>query len=185
MACPHVTGTAALVFKTNITEVAPSFDSDGDGAWDAAEVRAWLQATAEDLGDPGKDDLYGYGLVDAAKAAGVEVTPPPKIMYVESIDMSAETVYRGPNAWTRAVATVTILDTDGSPVEGATVYGHWSGLVNEDVSGVTDANGQVIFKTSLVKNASGTFTFTVDDVVKEGYIYDSSLNKETSDSITV
>jgi subtilisin len=99
--------------------------------------------------------------------------------------MTTETIYRGPNAWTRAVATVTVLDADGLPVEGATVYGHWSGLTSGDVSGTTDANGQVTFKSSLVKNASGTFTFTVDDIVKEGYTYDPSANKETSDSITV
>ncbi|RLG40104.1 MAG: subtilisin [Thermoproteota archaeon] len=185
MACPHVTGTAALVFATNIGEVAPSYDYDGDGTWDANEVRAWLQATAEDLGEAGKDDYYGYGLVDAAKAAGVEVTPPPKVMHVESIDMETETIYRGPNPWTRAIATVTIFDDSGLPVDGATVYGHWSGLVSGDVSGLTDANGQVVFESSLVKNAEGTFTFTVDDVVKEGYSYDPSANKETSDSITV
>jgi len=185
MACPHVTGVAALIFASNIAEVAPDYDQDGDGAWDASEVRAWLQATAEDLGDPGKDELYGYGLVDAARAAGVEIKPLPKSMHVESIDMSTETIGRGPFTWTRAVATITILDSDGNPVEGATVYGHWSGLVSEDVSGTTDANGQVTFKTDYVRNASGTFTFTVDDVVKEGCSYDSSANQETSDSITV
>jgi len=185
MECPHVAGTAALVFASNIAEVAPDYDKDGDGAWDASEVRAWLQATAEDLGDPGKDKLYGYGLVDTAKAAGVKAIPPTIKMRVESIDMTTETIYRGPNPWTRAVATVTVLDSDGNPVEGATVYGHWSGLVSEDVSGTTDANGQVTFKTDYVKNASGTFTFTVDDVVKEGYTYDPSANKHTSDSITV
>jgi len=185
MACPHVTGTAALVFGTNISEVAPSYDLDGDGIWDANEVRAWLQATAEDLGDPGKDDFYGYGLVDAAKAVGAEDVVTSKTMYVYSIEMSTETLYRGPNPWTKAIATITILDSDGSPVEGATVYGHWSGLTSGDVSGVTDANGQVVFESSLVKNAAGTFTFTVDDVVKEGYVYDPSKNNETSDSITV
>jgi len=185
MACPHVTGAAALVFASNITEVAPDYDYDGDGVWDANEVRAWLQATAEDLGDPGIDELYGYGLVDAAKAAGTEVVPPPKAMHVENIDMAIETIYRGPNAWTRAVATVTVLDADGLPVEGATVYGHWSGLTSGDVSDITDANGQVTFKSGLVKNASGTFTFIVDNIVKEGYIYDQSTNKETSDSIAV
>jgi PKD repeat protein len=55
MATPHVSGVAALVWsnvplKTN------------------AELRAALQATAEDLGPAGKDNAYGYGLVRADAA---------------------------------------------------------------------------------------------------------------------
>lgn len=44
---------------------------------------------------------------------------------------------------------------------------------------------QVASKSNCVKNASGKPTFTVDDVVKEGWTYDSSANIEASDSITV
>jgi subtilisin family serine protease len=55
MSCPHVSGTAALVIASGITG--------------AAAVREQLDSTAEDLGDPGRDTLYGYGLVDADEAA--------------------------------------------------------------------------------------------------------------------
>ena len=48
MACPHVAGVAALVF---FSPIDPAYDSDIDGVWDAAEVRAKLQATADDLGN--------------------------------------------------------------------------------------------------------------------------------------
>jgi fibronectin type 3 domain-containing protein len=74
MACPHVTGTAALVF---VTAVDPAYDLDGDGVWDASEVRKKLQDTADDLGDPGRDPQYGYGLVDADEAASLADTEPP------------------------------------------------------------------------------------------------------------
>ena len=60
MACPHVAGTAALVIGED-------------------NVRQRLQNTAEDLGATGKDNLYGYGLVDAFKAAGGEDITPPTI----------------------------------------------------------------------------------------------------------
>jgi len=43
----------------------------------------------------------------------------------------------------------------------------------------------VTFKSRYVRNASGTSTFTVDNVIKEEWTYDSSAIKETSDSITV
>ncbi|MGB7531591.1 MAG: S8 family serine peptidase [Halobacteriota archaeon] len=66
MACPHVTGTAALVIASE------SLSNN--------EVRLRLQQTAEDLGTTGKDNLYGYGLVDAFEAAPGDLVPVVDIM---------------------------------------------------------------------------------------------------------
>jgi len=55
MATPHVSGVAALVWSYN-----PSWTND--------QVRKALQASAEDLGTAGRDNSYGYGLVQAAAA---------------------------------------------------------------------------------------------------------------------
>jgi subtilisin family serine protease/5-hydroxyisourate hydrolase-like protein (transthyretin family) len=60
MSSPHVAGTAALVWAAN-------------GCSNDA-VRTQLQSTAEDIGLSTREQ--GYGLVDAAEAAGVG-TPPP------------------------------------------------------------------------------------------------------------
>jgi subtilisin family serine protease len=62
MAAPHVTGVAALVIDRK------TCDYDSDGICTPAEVQQRLEATAEDLGAVGKDNLYGSGLVDAEKA---------------------------------------------------------------------------------------------------------------------
>ena len=392
MACPHVSGVAALIFASNIGEIAPSYDFDGDKIWDADEVRAWLQATAEDLGNPGKDEFYGYGLVDAEKAVPkpADSKPPSKVtgltvsavsesqlnlswnpatdnvavdhyniyrsttsgftpsqenliatstttsysdtgltalttyyyrvsavdtagnegpfsdeasgktladktgpntlnlninpnptneattvtltatiddstngnsnivaaeyfigeiggdgsgipmeasdgifnssvedvaanidvsgwsagsytIYVHGkdaagnwgsissvilevteappqptaytiIDMSRMDIGRGVWSWSKATAAVTVLENgaNGSPIEGATVYGYWSGAVSKDVSGVTNAEGKVVFETRYVRNA-GTFTFTIDKIEKDGVTF--NLTGETSDSI--
>ncbi|OGL35156.1 hypothetical protein A3F65_00575 [Candidatus Saccharibacteria bacterium RIFCSPHIGHO2_12_FULL_47_16b] len=64
MATPHVAGAAALVLNTAVG----SYDTDGDGAWDPAEVQVKLQATATDLGASGFDNLYGWGLVNTFSA---------------------------------------------------------------------------------------------------------------------
>lgn len=64
MAAPHVAGAAALV----LTRPIGTYDLDSDGIWDPQEVQNKLEATAEDLGLIGKDNLYGSGLVDAEKA---------------------------------------------------------------------------------------------------------------------
>ncbi|MEA3324981.1 MAG: S8 family peptidase, partial [Euryarchaeota archaeon] len=58
-AAPHVAGTAALIISSNLSDV------NDDGVVNNEDVRLQLQSMAQDLGDPGKDDTYGYGLVDA------------------------------------------------------------------------------------------------------------------------
>jgi subtilisin family serine protease len=54
MASPHVAGTAALLISRGIT--------------DPAMIEAMLKKTARDLGAPGRDDLYGYGLIQPRAA---------------------------------------------------------------------------------------------------------------------
>jgi serine protease len=55
MATPHVSGVAALLWSAN-----PS--------WTNVQIREAMDATALDLGDPGRDVHYGYGLVQAYDA---------------------------------------------------------------------------------------------------------------------
>ena len=268
MACPHVSGTAALVFAS---DVDAAYDFDGDEVWDANEIRKKLQDTADDLGEPGWDEYYGYGLVDAYEAAtdwtpptisdieavnvnssgatitwttneasdgvvryGTEKTnlnltgtnqtmvknhivelsglPPVTTYYyeVQSTDPTGNTAIDNNNgsyynfttlvgmhvaniemelqyngvAWVWATAAVTIHDYTGTPVTEAAVYGHWSGLTSDTDSGTTNENGRVVLESDKIHKTSGTFTFTVDNLTKNGYSYDSWANNETSDSIT-
>jgi serine protease len=58
MSASHVSGVAAMVIASGVLGPNPS----------PAEVLARLQATARDLGAPGRDDDFGYGLIDAAAA---------------------------------------------------------------------------------------------------------------------
>jgi subtilase-type serine protease len=55
LAAPHVAGTAALV-----SQMFPYMTME--------QVRQVLLGTARDVGAPGVDDVYGYGLLDAGKA---------------------------------------------------------------------------------------------------------------------
>jgi subtilisin family serine protease len=172
MACPHVSGTAALVFNSPMD---PAYDLDGDSVWDASEVREKLKDTADDLGSVGQYNQFGWGLVDADEAARQPV------MHIKSIHMSKAT---GWLSFKIAAAIVTILDTDGNLVEEATIYGTWSGLTKELEIGITGSNGEAIFYT-WIWGVSGTCTFTVNNVAKSGWIYDPLANRETSDGITL
>lgn len=62
MATPHVSGVAALVWSAN-------------PFWTNQQIRAALEVTAEDLGAPGYDTSFGWGLVQA-KAALDELQGP-------------------------------------------------------------------------------------------------------------
>ncbi len=65
MSSPHVAAVAAMV-----RSVHPTFTP--------AQVEFTLEATAVDLGAAGRDDVFGFGRVDAAAAVVYgDVTPPP------------------------------------------------------------------------------------------------------------
>jgi subtilisin family serine protease len=64
MASPHVAGTVALALAAGVS---------------VSDVRSLLQTTADDLGDPGWDSHYGFGLVDAIEMAGGTVNQSPVI----------------------------------------------------------------------------------------------------------
>jgi PKD repeat protein len=83
----------------------------------------------------------------------------------------------------RALADVTVLDTEGRTVPGATVSGRWSGLVSGNSSAVTAGNGVASLQSPGSRNR-GTFIFTVTGVTLPGYSYQPAGNTETSDSIT-
>jgi hypothetical protein len=78
-ACPHVTGAAALVWAA--------------GAASNTAVRDTLTGTAQDLGTPGRDPSFGFGLVNAQKAAGtptVQITNPgPRATVSGSVTITA------------------------------------------------------------------------------------------------
>ena len=62
MASPHVAGLAALLLSQN-----PNLT--------VVQLRSLMQTTAADLGDPGRDDYFGYGRIDAY--AALEAGAPP------------------------------------------------------------------------------------------------------------
>jgi subtilisin len=64
MACPHVTGSAALTWGSH------RYSNN-------VIIRRLLAGTADPLGNPGRSDEYGFGRVDAEEAAAAVALPPP------------------------------------------------------------------------------------------------------------
>jgi subtilisin len=119
---------------------------------------------------------YKVRAVDQAQNEGeasnvVSATTPLSQPLSASITMSLKTI--GLNTY--ALATVTIRDTSGI-ISGATVTGQWSGATYDKDTATTNTNGVVVLQSNNVKRAaSGTvFIITIENVVLEGYTYDST-----------
>ena len=120
-----------------------------------------------------KDEAGG---ISAIATAPVNVNPAAPTAYV-NIELSKQTVWR----WWRVMTEVIITDASGLAIADATVEATWSGASGGTVSGTTDEYGVVSFRTGFIRG-SGTVTFTVSKVVKDGQEY--ILAGETSESIT-
>ena len=115
----------------------------------------------------------------AASATPEDPTPPgPSSVHVQSIDVVFVQV-KGPKS--RAVATVRIVDDLGSPVQGATVQGTFSGDVGGSASATTYASGDAVLQRGITKKPS-TATFCVTGVTA-ALPYEPADDVETCDGI--
>ncbi|RLI59158.1 MAG: hypothetical protein DRO93_08760 [Candidatus Thorarchaeota archaeon] len=72
MATPHVAGAAALLLQAH-----PD--------WSPAKVKEELEKTAVDLGESGKDNVYGSGLINVLKAINLSSAPPIALLTVNDV----------------------------------------------------------------------------------------------------
>ncbi len=64
-----VTGVAALIISSGVSDI------NEDGKIDNLDVRKILQSSALDLGEIGRDEKFGYGLVDAGNLSSILPLP--------------------------------------------------------------------------------------------------------------
>uniref|UniRef100_A0A831U1J1 Subtilisin n=1 Tax=Geobacter metallireducens TaxID=28232 RepID=A0A831U1J1_GEOME len=165
-AAPHVAGVAALLLASGIT------DANGNGTV-ADEVRQRLASTARDLGEPGWDASFGYGLVDAARALGVSAEPQPSAPVFTSTPITAA---KEGVAYSYAAAAA---DADGDSITYSLVTAP-AGMVIDPVSGLvswTPTYRQAGSHGVTIRAADGgglaaeqSFTVTVEDDVKRGKV---------------
>ena len=132
-AAAHVSGLAALIWSVN-----PNLTHD--------QVEAIIESTAVDLGEPGRDDYFGWGRIDAAAAVMttthyLEVEPANVLDLGRVCDhgISPSRTITNPNTnsstW-HAIATdswLSISDPEGYTPSSVTVSIDKGGLSNYDV----------------------------------------------------
>ena len=169
MASPHVAGTAALIIAAGIA------DANGDGNIND-EVRQRLGETAEDLGDPGRDPQYGFGLVDAdaATAGGTPLSP------AVNVAQSTDETYYVSGIDNTAVLTAVVTDETGAAISGlsstafattldpSTMSVTFTGTAGSytgdlDISGLGDGTYTVEVEVTDSRglSGSGSATFTI------------------------
>ena len=167
MATPHASAVAALVWSAKPTATN-------------AEIRAVLQQTAEDLGTAGRDNSYGYGLVQTKAAIDALIGGgggDPQELHVSAI--TATKSAKG-SKWS-ATITLTAVDQNNAVASGVVVTGAWSGAKTGTASCTTGTSGTCSVTAS---NMTGTsVTFSVTNLAKDGYTYNPAAN--VLSSITV
>jgi subtilisin family serine protease len=153
MATPHVTGVAALVFASGIS------DTNNNGRIND-EVRVRLQQSTIDLGTPGRDSEYGYGLIDATLAVS-STTGNRAPVSNAGIDQTVN-----PNT------LVTLNGSASSDPDGDALTYSWS-----QVSGVSVAlSSETAAKPVFTPLSAGSYTFRL--IVNDGNL-DSAPDQVT------
>ncbi|MGB9343690.1 S8 family serine peptidase [Trichococcus sp.] len=135
MASPHVAGVAALLMAS-------------DPSYTAETVRNKMNQTALDLGTSGKDNLYGYGLVDASSALGIGVfANNPPVAYGQTVDTTQNT---------SVAITLIATDPDGDPLTYT--------ITSTPANGIVSGTGpDITYTPNADFTGADTFTYEVTD----------------------
>ena len=95
------------------------------------------------------------------------------VMHIGDLDGASS----GSGRWT-ATVTITLHDANHNPVANATVSGNWSNGASGSASCVTNSSGQCSVSKSNISRGKSSVTFTVNNVTRSGFTYNSSNNHD-------
>ncbi|MEZ4518204.1 MAG: S8 family serine peptidase [Chloroflexota bacterium] len=154
MASPFVAGAAALVYA----ELMPNISRTAQTADNVEEI---LKGTAHDMGAPGFDNIFGYGLVDVGAAVS-EVAGPPRldvhIARWTAANQAAEISVKVRDSLTGSLLSEKQVTTDSSGWARNLVF---QGLSTDTYDIVVKGQNQLSVKQADIQLTAGE-TATVD-----------------------
>jgi hypothetical protein len=169
-----------------VNVIANDSDPDGDpltvssvtqGALGAATNDGNGQVTYRPNAGLAGADSFTYTVSDgrgAAATATVRVTIVATRLHVSDLDGSRANT--SGKLWS-ATVEITVVDTAGKPVSGATVTGSWSAGASGTSSAVTNASGiATVQKTGLSRRNTASVTFTVTEIAHATLSYNAAQN---------
>ncbi len=173
--------------------------SVSDGYFDSLVENVQAQLSTADLSYGnhviyvhGRDAVGNWGNFSSV-VLNVTGTQQTQKMHILNVDVQTSSYKWFFYTYVRGVATVTVVDASGNPVPEVKVSGHWSFSISGTPNEWTDSNGEATFHSTptLYQGWGGwggwfggklTFTFTVDNLVKDGWTYDKAADVKTSDT---
>ena len=176
MASPYVAGAAALLIASGIK------DANGDGHIND-EVRQRLDATAIDLGSTGRDNQYGYGLVDAFNAC-TATTSAPTIDHYSVSSISSPQIVGTPFS-----VTIQAQDENNNNISNISesvkiTFGKPDAGSTPTLTSTTDGTAPVNMTMTVARN-SQTITFTGANSGKSGTSNSFSVSAAAIPSVPI
>ena len=163
MATPHVAGVIALMLSREATGVENS-----SGPSRIESIRSILHSTAEDLGVPGYDTTYGYGLIDAAAALSAVPTPvlevdPSSLDFGEAGTSSSKTMtFRAYNSGEGTLSGTVSDDRSWITVSSSNFEGNDNTIsITVDTDGLAESSTPYTGTITVVSTNGGTKTVGV------------------------
>ena len=121
--CADIGDEAGSSYAAPLVSAAVALLKAHNPGWTSDDVRNRLRTTALDLGSPGKNNQYGYGMVQVFDALTYTLPPPPQVTISGPLTIDAQDT-----------CTWTAHATDGAPPLTYRWYVHSASLVSTGVS---------------------------------------------------
>jgi PKD repeat protein len=129
-------------------------------------------------------------VTDNSNATGSATTAPITVKGISNVN--AVNVLSVSVAWVKSgftsgyyVGTIKVVDQNEKPLANVSVSVSTSGLISGSTTAITNSQGIVTIKTSVIPaSQTGTETFTVDNLILNNYPYNPNLNLVSSGSLT-
>ena len=166
MATPHVAGVVALM-KALFPGLTPA----------GLDTLLASGALTNDIGSAGRDNYYGYGLIDALKAvAAADSNVVPTILNVNPTNINF-----GPSGSSSTV-TISKIGTDPISVAGISDDGTWLTISEDSVDG--DGLGTYTLQADRTGLNDGTYTATATFTSSLGSLVTVQVSVQVSSALT-